>query len=112
MLNMGTLSKKLGTLLYKSWVHFDMYPKGYKCWVQHVLGDVWLELDFSNNAPNKSKLSNDRWKKFKISKDLENVVENREKYGKSKENSFHASVDDDSVDEVNDSVDVCSDSEY
>ena len=31
---LGTLLKKLDTLLYKSWVHFDMYPKGYKRWVQ------------------------------------------------------------------------------
>ena len=67
---------------------------------------------FSNKAPNKSKLSEDRWRIFKISKDLENLVENGQRCGNSKENSFHVSVDEDSVDEGSDSVDGCSDSEY
>ena len=39
-------------------------------------------------------------------------VENGQRCGNSKENSFHASVDEDSVDEGSDSVDGCSDSEY
>ena len=58
---------------------------------------------FSNKAPNKSKLSNDGWKIFKISKDLKNLVENGQGCGNNKENSFHASMDDDSVDEDRDS---------
>ena len=48
---------------------------------------------FSTKAPDMSKLSKDRWRIFKISKDLENLVEN------------HTSMD-------YDSVDGCSDFEY
>ena len=51
---------------------------------------------FSNKAPNMNKLSKDRWKIFKISKDLDNLVENGQGCGKSKVNSFLASVDEDS----------------
>ena len=40
---------------------------------------------------------------FKISKDLENLVENGQGCGKRKVNSFHASMDEDSVDEGSDS---------
>ena len=58
---------------------------------------------FSNNAPNMSKLSKDRWKIFKISKDLDNLVENGQGCGKNKENDFLASMDDDSVYEGSDS---------
>ena len=67
---------------------------------------------FSNKAPNKSKLSEDRWRIFKISKDIENLVENGLRCGNSKGDSFHAPVDEDSVDEGSDSVNGCSDSEY
>ena len=50
-----------------------------------------------------SKLSNDRWKIFKISKDLDNLVENGQGYLKSKANSFLASLDEDYVDGGSDS---------
>ena len=59
---------------------------------------------FSNKAPNKSKLSEDRWRIFKISKDLENLVENEQRSGNSKGNSFHAPMDEDSVGDGSDSV--------
>ena len=51
---------------------------------------------FSNWAPNKSKLSLDRWQIFKISKDLEHLVEIRKLLGteKCKEKINHTSWDD------------------
>ena len=48
---------------------------------------------FSNKATNKSKLSEDRWKIFKISKDFDNLEEKGQGCGKSKEKDFHASMD-------------------
>ena len=44
-----------------------------------------------------SKLSKDRWIIFKISKDLDNLVENGQGCGKSKENGCLASMDKDYV---------------
>ena len=51
---------------------------------------------FSNKAPNMIKLSKDWWKIFKISEDLDNLVEKAQGCGKSKDNGFLALMDEDS----------------
>ena len=58
-----------------------------------VLKKPNVVMVFSTKAPDVRKLSEDRWRIFKISKDLQNLVENGQRCVKSKENRCPASID-------------------